>query len=162
MVLQNLSPLIPKMSLEDCKAEDGTMKDDDIYDDNDEDDDEEFMAKVNVYLNAREESPSDHRALEGILRRSSSIRPKTVKFDDELNDPKSDTSKSKQELLEKVSKLSDMLRDMEAQVSLERDKRRKKEKYLFKLAKELKKRNAQQEVDKERLEEVRPVDRIVI
>ncbi len=145
------------MSFEDSKIEDSTMRDDEEDDYDDDYDDDEFMANVNVYLNTREESPSNNKVLEGILRRSSSVRTKTVKFEDEFNDLQSDTSRSRQELLDQISRMTDMLRDAEAQVSLEREKRRKKDKYLLKLAKELKKRNAQQEVDKVRMEEVSDV-----
>jgi hypothetical protein len=147
------------MPLVETRTEDTIVPkgDDHDVDDEDEDDDlddADFMAKVNVYLNTKDESASEKKVLESILRRSSSIRSKTVTFDDEFVDLKSDTTKTKQELVSEISRLTQILRDSEAHVSLERDKRRKKEKYIFKLAKELKKRNAQHVADKERLEEV--------
>lgn len=147
------------MALEDTKTEDSVVKQHVPYVDDDDDDDdlddEDFMAKVSVYLNTRDESSaSETKVLESILRRNSSIRAKTVTFDDEFVDLKSDTTKTKQELVSEITRLTCLLRDSEEQVSLERDKRRKKDKYVFKLAKELKKRNAQQVADKEKLEEL--------
>jgi hypothetical protein len=154
------------MPSEDSKLDDPTMiydddDDDDEpeyeYEDDDDDDDDNFMEQVNVYLNAREGSPSsEDQTLEGILKKNS-FR-KTVKFamDDDIFDPgSSDEAKSQQELLSKISKLTGMLREAEEQSALERDRRKKKEKSLLKLAKELKKRNAQQETDEEKMEEVR-------
>ena len=146
------------MPLEDTKAEDSVVKEDDHYDDNEGDDDDlddaDFMAKVNVYLNSKEESASEKKVLESILRRNSSIRSKSVTFNDEFLDLTSDTNKTKQELVAEISRLTHLLRESEGQVSLQREKRRKKDKYICKLAKELKKRNAQQEADQQRLEEV--------
>lgn len=118
-------------------------------------DDDEFMEQVNVYLNAREGPSSEDQALESILKKSPSV--KTVKFamDDAIFDPQLDKSKSTQELLSKVSRLTEMVQEAEEIATLERDKRKKKEKSLLKLAKELKKRNTQKEMDNEKMEEVR-------
>jgi len=127
------------------------------WEEGEEDDDDDFMETVNVYLNAREDASVEGKALEGILRRNSSVVSKTVKFADEedvIGTPV-DKSKSKQELLAKISRLTELLREAEELASIERDKRKKNEKNLLKLAKEMKKRNAQQEADKHRIEEVR-------
>lgn len=121
-----------------------------------DDDDDDFMEKVNVYLNSPDGSSNDDKALEGILRKSSSVMSKTVKFadEDDVDDPKSDASKSRQELLTKISRVTELLRQAEELAVIEKDKRRKKEKNLLKLARELKKRNAQEISDKARIEEV--------
>jgi hypothetical protein len=139
-----------KMTGEDGKIDDPTMDDEQEYDD-----DDDFMEQVNVYLNASEGSGSDDKALEGILKKSPSA--KTVKFamDDAMFDPHSDQAKSGQELLSKISRLTELLREADEQSTLERDRRKKKEKSLMKLAKELKKRISQQETDKDKMEEVR-------
>jgi hypothetical protein len=121
-------------------------------------DDAEFMEKVNVYLNSRNSMNSSSTALEGILRRNSTFNSKVVKFEmdeEELEDAKLDADRSRQELLAKIARLTDLLKDAENQITMERDKRKKKEKNLMKLAKELKKRNQQKENDMDRLEEVR-------
>ena len=117
--------------------------------------DEEFLERLNVYLNSKE--PVEGKAAEGILRRNSSFNNKTVKFamdEAELEDEQLDNTRSRQDLLDKISRLNQMLKDAEEQISVEREKRKKKEKNLIKLAKELKKRNAQKEVDMARMEEV--------
>ena len=130
-----------------------------------DDDDAEFMAKVNVYLGNSQEDESifpslPSRALEGILRKSSSTKMVQFAVDDDfgLSNPEVDASKSKQELLSKIARLTEVLREAENQVSVEQSKRKKKESNLLKLAKELKKRIAQQEMDKEKIEEVRFLD----
>ena len=126
----------------------------DAHDDSDDDDD--FMEQVNVYLNTRESLVDDsNTALESILRRTSSV--KTVKFamdEAEIEDAKKDAARNRQELLARIARLTEMLKAAEDQISLERDKRKKKEKNLMKLAKELKKRNAEREREMERMEEV--------
>jgi hypothetical protein len=153
-------PTVPKMIFENNNTQDKpTSMTRDYDDDDDDDDDEDFMAKVNVYLNSRQDdestSSSPSKALEGILRKSAST--KTVQFaldNDGMGDPEIDSSKSKQELLSKITRLTDMLREAESQVALEQNKRKKKERNLLKLAKELKKRIAQEESEKEKIEEV--------
>lgn len=130
------------MSFEDCDA-------------GNDSDEEEFMEKVNVYLSERESE--EEGTLDGILRRNSSIN-KTVKFamdEEELEDAELDAERSRQDLLTKIARLTDMLKEAEEQITTEKDKRKKKEKNLLKLAKELKKRNIQREADKDRMEEVR-------
>jgi len=121
--------------------------------DSDEDD---FMEKVNVYLNTRDSSMGESsNELEGILRRTSSV--KSVKFamdQAEIEDAKKDGQRSRHELLNKISRLTDMLKESEDHIAAERDKRKKKEKNLMKLAKELKKRNAERERELEKMEEV--------
>jgi NADH dehydrogenase/NADH:ubiquinone oxidoreductase subunit G len=115
-------------------------------------DDEEFMQKVDLYLNSRDSTTSV-----GILGGNASFS-KVVKFavdEEELEDAAKDTDRTRQELLHKISRLTVLLKEAEEQNMIERDKRKKKEKNLMKLAKELKKRNAQKEYDMERMEEVR-------
>jgi hypothetical protein len=83
---------------------------------------------------------------------------KTVKFADEImeeSDAARDKDRNRKELLAKIARLTDMLKDAEKAVEVEKEKRKKKEKNLFKLAKELKKRNLKRESDLERIEEVR-------
>jgi len=124
----------------------------------DDDDDSDFMEKVNVYLYAREDpsnKDSSNKALESILRRNSSTMSKSVSFAVDGVDAGDDSFKSKPELMAKISRLMELLRQAEEVTSIEKDKRKKKEKNLLKLAKELKKRIAQQVADKERIEEVR-------
>ena len=116
---------------------------------------DDLNEQVNVYWNPRQRASSSDKNLESILKRSSSIKTVTFAMDDTILDPQGDEAKSKQELLSKISTLTDMLRDAEAQFILEREKRKKKEKNLLKLAKELKKRNLQQEIEKEMIEAVR-------
>ena len=145
-----------KTTTTDCNT---TEKPRDMMEDSD-DDEADFMAKVNVYLSGSQEDetilPSlPSQSLEGILRKSSST--KTVQFavdDFGLSNPEIDASKSKQELLSEIARLTEVLREAENQVSLEQSKRKKKESNLMKLAKELKKRIAQQAMDKEKIEEV--------
>jgi NADH dehydrogenase/NADH:ubiquinone oxidoreductase subunit G len=123
-----------------------TADDQDVIDS----DDEEFMQKVNLYLSSRDSTNS-----EGILNASFS---KVVKFADdeeELEDAARDPDRTRQELLHKIARLTIMLKEAEELNMTEKDKRKKKEKNLMKLAKELKKRNAQKEYDNERMEEVR-------
>lgn len=143
------------MIFEDSKVEDSTMMTEES------DDDDDFMAKVNVYLTDRQDDDSmvasPGKALGGVLRKSSSSNTKSVKFaieGDELRQPEVDESKTKQELLSKISRLTELLQEAESVVSLEQSKRKKKERNLVRLAKELKKRNVQQELEKERIEEV--------
>jgi hypothetical protein len=145
------------MLFEDSRTKDPTLMTDES------DDDDEFMAKVNVYLNERQEDESSWsspgKALEGILRKSSSL--KTVQFaidEDGLSNPETDASKSKQELLAKITRLTEVLREAENQVAIEQTKRKKKERNLLKLAKELKKRITQHELEQEKIEEVSVVD----
>ena len=121
-----------------------------------ESDDEEFMDRVNFYLNSQDSAGQSNSALEGILKRTSSFN-KSVKFEideAEREDARLDAERSRQELLSKIARLTDMLKEAENQISLERDKRKKKEKNLMKLAKELKKRNLQKEKDMDKMEEV--------
>lgn len=143
---------------EDGKREDFSLLNGsyEVYDDDDDSDDEDFMQRVNVYLNTGDNASSE-RALQGILRNGASpYFSKSVKFamDEVMYDASSDDTKSRQELLSKVSKLTQLLKKAEQQSVLERNKRKKKEKTLLKLAKELKKRNSQQLTDQERIEEV--------
>lgn len=85
---------------------------------------------------------------------------KTVKFADEIHDETDalrDKDRTRKELLAKIARLTDMLKDAEKAIEVEKEKRKKKEKNLLKLAKELKKRNQKRESDLERMEEVRHV-----
>jgi hypothetical protein len=87
-------------------------------------------------------------------------REKVVKFADDVaeqRDARRDKERSRGELLAKIARLTDMLKDAEKAVDVEKEKRKKKEKNLLKLAKELKKRNQKRESDLERMEEVRPM-----
>lgn len=146
-----------EMIAEDVKTEEATS----MSDDEDDEDEDDFLTKVNVYLNSRHEDEStavtSNGGLEGILRKSSST--KRVQFevdDDSLRSSEVDASKTKQELLSKITRLTEVLRETENLVSIEQSKRKKKEKNLVKLAKELKKRIAQHDVDKAKIEEVSP------
>ena len=114
----------------------------DDVDDNDENHFEDDNDDVDVLINSG-----------GILRKE-----KVVKFaDDEAEklDARRDKARNRQELLSKIARLTDQLKDTEKQLSVEKEKRKKKEKNLVKLAKELKKRNQKRENDLERIEEVR-------
>ena len=120
--------------------------------------DDEFMDQVNVYLKSSSGTRESRAELEGLLARSPSIN-KVVKFaidEDEKED--ANVERSRQDLQDKINKLTEMLREAEQQISEEKDKRKKKEKNLMKLAKELKKRNTQREKDLEKMEEVRNTD----
>jgi hypothetical protein len=122
---------------------------------NNDSDDEEFMSSMQEYLNSR--APMEKGALEGLLRNGSSFS-KVVKFEmdeDEKEDARLDVERSRQELLSRIQRLTEMLKNAEEMVQAERDKRKKKDKNLMKLAKELKKRNSQKETDMDRMEEVR-------
>ena len=66
-----------------------------------------------------------------------------------------DQQRSRVDLLSKIARLNDSLREAEKKLETEKDKRKKKEKSLMKLAKELKKRTSQKDKDADRLEEVR-------
>lgn len=82
---------------------------------------------------------------------------RVVKFADdeaEKRDARRDKDRSRQELLSKIARLTDHLKDVQSQVKVEKDKRKKKERSLLKLAKELRKRNTQKESDTDRMEEV--------
>jgi hypothetical protein len=84
-------------------------------------------------------------------------REKVVKFADDVaeqRDARRDQERNRKELLSKIARLTDMLKDAEKAVDVEKEKRRKKEKNLLKLAKELKRRNQKRETDMERIEEV--------
>lgn len=120
-------------------------------------DGEEFMQKVNVYLQTESKLNESSRALEGILRRNSSLN-KVVKFamdEEKAEESRLDAERSRNELLTKIARLTDMLKEAEEQIAIEKDKRKKKEKNLLKLAKELKKRNIEREREKDKMEEVR-------
>jgi hypothetical protein len=83
---------------------------------------------------------------------------KIVKFvDDEEKkmDAERDKERSRQELLSKIVRLTDLLMVAEKQLLTEKEKRKKKEKTLMKLAKELKRRMSQKDKDSDRIEEVR-------
>jgi hypothetical protein len=87
---------------------------------------------------------------------------KVVTFaDDEAEklDARRDKARSRQELLSKITRLTDSLKITEQQLAIEKEKRKKKEKNLLKLAKELKKRNQKRESEREKdlshIEEVR-------
>jgi hypothetical protein len=88
------------------------------------------------------------------------IASKNVSFDlplrgnDSVGSIKSDTEKNHEELILKVAKVMDKLKQAEMDLSAEKAIRKKKEKNLMKLAKELKKRNLQKEGDAERLQKV--------
>ena len=85
-------------------------------------------------------------------------KSKMVKFAEdeaEKQDAQLDQERSRQELLSKIARLTDILNEAQQQVQAEKDKRKKKEKSLLKLAKELKKRNLVREKEEDRLEEVR-------
>lgn len=84
-------------------------------------------------------------------------KSRVVKFaDDEADkfDAQLDKDRSREELLSKITRLTTHLNDLQKQVQFERDKRKKKEKSLLKLAKELKKRNLIKERDEDRFEEL--------
>jgi len=84
-------------------------------------------------------------------------KKKVVKFADdeaEKHDAQRDQERSRQELLTKIARLTDILNDAQDQIQTERNKRKKKEKSLLKLAKELKKRNSVREQEADRLEEL--------
>ncbi len=86
------------------------------------------------------------------------VKTKLVKFAEdeaEKQDAELDQERSRQELLSKIARLTDILNEAQQQVKAEKDKRKKKEKSLLKLAKELKKRNLVREKEEDRLEEVR-------
>ena len=86
------------------------------------------------------------------------VKTKLVKFAEdeaEKQDAELDQERSRQELLSKIARLTDILSEAQQQVQAEKDKRKKKEKSLLKLAKELKKRNLVREKEEDRLEEVR-------
>ncbi len=88
------------------------------------------------------------------------VKNKMVKFAEdeaEKEDAQLDQERSRQELLSKIARLTDILNEAQQQVQAEKDKRKKKEKSLLKLAKELKKRNLVREKEEDRLEEVCPV-----
>ena len=88
---------------------------------------------------------------------SQQFNEKVVKFaDDEAEkyDALRDKERSRQELLDRIATLTDTLNEAQAKIMVEREKRKKKEKSLMKLAKELKKRNALKERDEDRMEEV--------
>ena len=87
----------------------------------------------------------------------SEAKNRVVKFAEveaEKQDAQLDQERSRQELLSKIARLTGTLNDAQMQVQAERDKRKKKEKALLKLAKELKKRNLAREKEEDRLEEV--------
>ena len=110
----------------------------------------EFVDEVNVYL----KTTTSDGPLPDVSPENSS---KAVKFaidEAEREDSRRDRSRSPQELLAKIARLTDLLRVAEEQISTEKDKRRKKEKSLLKLAKELKKRNQIRDKEMERMEEV--------
>lgn len=75
--------------------------------------------------------------------------------EDNQQDRLSDQQRSRVELLSKISSLTKALREAERKYFTERERSKKKGKSLVKLAKELKKRSAQKELDADRLEEVR-------
>jgi hypothetical protein len=90
----------------------------------DEDSEEEFMEKVKVYLNT-----SSSSALQGLVNRTPS--QKTVTFfgdEDEKKDAELDYDRSREELLSKIARLTDLLKESEQQMAEEKDKRKKKEK----------------------------------
>lgn len=127
----------------------------------------EFMAQVNKYLDTRQSSSNAlemEAALEGILRRNSTkslndSSNKAVSFATDqtaAHDAWKDANeRSKSELLGKIQNLQEQLLEAQSLAALEKEKRKKKEKTLIKLAKELKKRNVQREQGLERMEEVR-------
>jgi len=85
------------------------------------------------------------------------VKNKIVKFAEveaEKEDAQLDQERSRQELLSKIARLTDILNEAQHQVQAEKDKRKKKEKSLLKLAKELKKRNLVREKEEDRLEEL--------
>jgi len=82
---------------------------------------------------------------------------KTVKFADveaEKFDAQRDQERSRQELLVRIARLTETLKDAQQEIKMEKDKRKKKEKSLLKLAKELKKRNLLKEQNEDRFEEL--------
>ena len=82
---------------------------------------------------------------------------RVVKFADveaEKHDAQRDQERSRQELLSKIARLTDTLKEAQEQIQFERDKRKKKEKSLLKLAKELKKRNLVKDQEEDRCAEV--------
>lgn len=82
---------------------------------------------------------------------------RVVKFADveaEKHDAQRDQERSRQELLSKIARLTDTLKEAQEQIQFERDKRKKKEKSLLKLAKELKKRNLVKDQEEDRCAEL--------
>ena len=96
----------------------------------DDSDDEEFEVKVDAYLNSS--VSTEQGALQGILRRSSSLN-KVVKFvvdDEDEQEAKRDEERSRQELLLRIQRLTETLKKAEETVRTEKEKRKKKDKSL--------------------------------
>jgi hypothetical protein len=98
---------------------------------------------------ARAKSPKNGRSAPG---RSVSFRG--VAEESDLLDDRQDSAKTHAELLSKTQRLMEAVKKAEVDVSGEKAIRKKKEKSLMKLARELKKRNEQRAQDVERLGEV--------
>jgi hypothetical protein len=88
------------------------------------------------------------------LEQGRSVSFKGLMEASDLLDDKQDSGKTHTELLNKIQRLTKELKQAEIDVSGEKAIRKKKEKTLMKLAKELKKRNEQRDEDVERLGEV--------
>lgn len=100
-----------------------------------------------------EDSNEDNEFVSG----TATGREKAVKFAEDIAEQREahlDKERSRKELLTKINRLTDTLKDAEKALEVEREKRKKKERNLLKLAKELKKRNQKRDSDLERMEEV--------
>jgi hypothetical protein len=90
----------------------------------DEDSEEEFMEKVKVYLNT-----SSSSTLEGLVDRTPNQKTVTFSVDEEeKKDADLDYDRSREELLSKIARLTDLLKESEQQIVEEKDKRKTKEK----------------------------------
>ena len=90
---------------------------------------------------------------EGIRNKKKTV-VKFAEVEAEKEDALKDQERSKQELLQKIGRLTAMLKETQDQVLVEKNKRKKKEKSLVKLAKELKKRNVARESEQDHVEEL--------
>jgi hypothetical protein len=90
----------------------------------DEDSEDEFMEQVKVYLNT-----SSSSALQGLVDRTPSQKTVTFSVDEEeKKDAELDYDRSREELLSKIARSTDLLKESEMQMAEEKDKRKKKEK----------------------------------
>jgi hypothetical protein len=101
-------------------------------------------AVKSVDKSARAKSPENGR----------SVQFQDVMETSDLFDDTQDSGKTHAELLDKTRRLLDALKKAEIDVSGEKVVRKKKEKSLMKIAREMKKRNEQRALDLERLGEV--------
>jgi hypothetical protein len=161
------------MSFEDCNeySEDFFVDEEKKNNDDEEDDSNndlsmntslEFQPSTIESIIEEDGDDDDDGDGDGINNNNVTFTPskttgRVVKFADdeaEKRDARRDKDRSRQELLSKIARLTDQLKDVQSQVEVEKDKRKKKEKSLLKLAKELRKRNTQKGRDTDRMEEV--------